>query len=59
MFLVELVCPAECEEKLAAVVVGATIGHGYQPSSRELEALVKLVLRKEMSSQKHTQMNTN
>ena len=57
VLLVEFIGPAKREEELAAVVVGAAIGHGYQPPPSELEALVEFILHNEMSSQKHANMN--
>lgn len=46
MLHIELISSAKRKEELAAVVIEATVGHGYQASPSELEALVELILHK-------------
>lgn len=44
VFVVELICPAQGEEELAAIVMGPCVGHGNQTTSVETQSGVELIL---------------
>lgn len=44
MFIVELICTSQGEEKLTAIIMWASICHGNQTSSNETQSGVKFIL---------------
>lgn len=45
VFVIKLICTAQCKEKLAAIIMGSSVCHGNQSSSVETQPGMEFILQ--------------